>query len=189
LKTVFLDRDGVINQDRADYVKSWAEFQFIPGSLDALQRLTYAGYRIFVITNQSVINRNMVSEKALQDIHNNMAGAVADQGGHIEAVLYCPHMPEDGCACRKPAPGLMLQAQQRYDINLSRASMIGDSLKDIECARNAGCGTIILVRTGYGAKTENQCKERGITPDHVAEDLWHAVQWLLEKSSARKTHG
>jgi len=183
LNVVFLDRDGVINQDRVDYVKSWTEFQFIPGSLDALHQLTHAGYRIIVITNQSAINRNMVSEKTLQQIHDNMARAVTAHGGHIEAIFYCPHAPDDGCSCRKPAPGLIHRAQEKYRIDLPKTCMIGDSLRDIECAQKAGCGRTILVRTGYGTESECLCKEKGISPDYVADDLKHAVEWLLEKSS------
>lgn len=179
LKFIFVDRDGVINEDRADYVKRWAEFQFIAGSLDALQRLTDSGYRIIVITNQSVINRNMVSKKELQEIHSNMAKAIAAHGGHVEAIFFCPHGPDDGCDCRKPAPGLIRQAQAKYDMNLAQTCMIGDSLKDILCARRAGCGKAILVRTGYGTETERQCMKKGVSPDYVADDLNEAVDWLL----------
>jgi D-glycero-D-manno-heptose 1,7-bisphosphate phosphatase len=186
LKVIFVDRDGVINQDRPDYVKSWTEFQFIPGSLEALKRLTVEGYRIIVITNQSVINRHMVSQQELQEIHSNMVRAAAAHGGDIEAVFYCPHVPDDRCSCRKPAQGLIRQAQEKYQIDLSETSMIGDSLKDMQCARKAGCENVILVRTGHGVKTEGLCREKGITPDFVADDLKSAVEWLLNSGSRLK---
>jgi len=185
LKIVFLDRDGVINKDRSTYVKTWSEFEFLPGSLNALRLLTLHQYRIIVMSNQSVINRKMVTEAQLQGIHEKMAKAVAAHGGNIEAVYYCPHLPEDGCGCRKPEPGLVYQAQADYGLELAETCMIGDSLKDIQCGRRAGCGKVLLVRTGYGAHTERLCQEAGISPDHVADDLMAAVKWLLTNQSAK----
>lgn len=178
-----MDRDGVINKDRPDYVKSWSEFEFLPGSLDALKILTLNGYRIIVVTNQSVINRGMVTEAGLQSIHEKMTGAVTSHGGSIEAIYYCPHAPEDGCDCRKPAPGLIYRAQADYGLDLSDTCMIGDSLKDILCAQSAGCGSVILVRTGHGQETERLCREGDAKADHVANDLKAAVEWLLDQSS------
>ena len=183
MKIVFVDRDGVINKDRPDYVKDWAEFEFIPGSLDALRLLTLKGYRIIVITNQSVINRRMVTEAGLEEIHEKMLGAVSDHGGCIEAIYHCPHTPEDGCDCRKPEPGLIQQAQADYGFELSNTCMIGDSLKDIESSKRAGCGKVILVRTGHGKETERLCQEGNIKADHVANDLMGAVEWLLSEGS------
>jgi D-glycero-D-manno-heptose 1,7-bisphosphate phosphatase len=182
LKFIFLDRDGVINEDRQDYVKRWDEFQFIPGSLEALEQLTVAGYEIIVITNQSVIHRNMVSQEGLQEIHRNMMTTAAKHGGRIEAVFYCPHVPADRCDCRKPAPGLIRQAQEQYGMVLSETCMIGDSFKDMLCAQRAGCGKSILVRTGYGVETESLCREKGLTPDYIADDLKAAVHWLLRNN-------
>lgn len=178
-----MDRDGVINKDHPNYVKSWSEFEFLPGSLDALKLLTLNGYRIILITNQSVINRRMVTEAGLKEIHNKMTAAVVDHGGSIEAVYYCPHLPEDGCNCRKPEPGLIYSARADYGLDLSKTCMIGDSLKDLRCARQAGCGRVILVRTGRGKGTERLCQETGIKTDHVADDLMAAVKWLLENPS------
>ena len=174
-----MDRDGVINKDRPDYVKKWSEFEFLPGSLDALKLLTLNGYHIILITNQSAINRRIVTAAGLQEIHKKMTGAVVDHGGSIEAIYYCPHIPEDACICRKPEPGLIYRAQADYGLNLSKTCMIGDSLKDIRCARRAGCGRVILVRTGHGKEAERLCRDAGIEADHVADDLMAAVKWLL----------
>ena len=174
-----MDRDGVINKDRPDYVKKWSEFEFLPGSLDALKLLTLNGYHIILITNQSPINRGKVTAAGLQEIHKKMTGAVVDHGGSIEAIYYCPHIPEDACICRKPEPGLIYRAQADYGLNLSKTCMIGDSLKDIRCARRAGCGRVILVRTGHGKEAERLCRDAGIEADHVADDLMAAVKWLL----------
>jgi D-glycero-D-manno-heptose 1,7-bisphosphate phosphatase len=176
-----MDRDGVINRDRSDYVKGWSEFEFLPGSLDALRLLTLNDYDIILVSNQSVINRKMVTEQELQDIHTKMHDAVVDHGGRIKAIYYCPHVPEDGCSCRKPEPGLIHRAEADHGLDLSKAWMIGDSLKDIECARRAGVGKAILVRTGHGKEAEGSCRHGDIKADHVAEDLMAAVKWLLNK--------
>ncbi len=183
MKVIFLDRDGVINKNRPDYVKRWSEFEFLPKSLEALQLLASHGYHVIVITNQSVINRKMTTKEALQKIHKNMAEAVRSHGGAIEAVYDCPHAPEDGCSCRKPEPGLIYQAQADYGLQLSETCMVGDSLKDIQCARRAGCGKVILVRTGHGQEAQVLCQEGDMAPDHVADDLMAAVRWLLGERS------
>src|SRR5579859_3809461 len=106
MSTVFLDRDGVINYNRADHVKSWSEFEFLPGSLQALASLRKANYRVFVVTNQAVINRGIVDQAVVEHIHMQMLEHISRAGGRIEAVLYCPHRPEENCFCRKPLPGL-----------------------------------------------------------------------------------
>lgn len=179
MNIVFIDRDGVINKNRPDYVKTWSEFGFLPRSLDALKLLRQYGCKVIVITNQSVINRRLVAEEELKQIHENMIRAVSDHGGSIEAVYYCPHVPEEGCDCRKPEPGLLQQAGRERRLDLAATVMIGDSLKDVICARRAGCGTVILVRTGHGKEAEARCQETGIKPDHVADDLMDAAVWLI----------
>ena len=182
MKIVFVDRDGVINKNRSDYVKNWSEFDFLPGSLEALKLLTLNDYHIILISNQSVINRGMVTAEGLEEIHQKMTAAVSDHGGSIEAIYFCPHVPEDGCDCRKPEPGLIFQAQGDYGVDLSKTCMIGDSFKDISCARRAGCGRAILVRTGHGKEAERLCQDAGIKADHVADDLMAAVKWLIGNS-------
>nr|WP_207683655.1 D-glycero-beta-D-manno-heptose 1,7-bisphosphate 7-phosphatase [Desulfonema magnum] len=178
-KVVFLDRDGVINRDSPEYIKSWSEFEFIPESIAAIHRLTLNGFITIIITNQSVINRHMVSEQELEHIHTMMSAAVRAGGGEIKDIFFCPHAPDDGCDCRKPKPGLIRQAQKRYHIDLSDACMIGDSAKDIECARNAGCGRAVLVRTGNGMTAEKILAEKKMLPDYIAENLYEAVHQLI----------
>lgn len=178
-KVVFLDRDGVINRDSPAYIKTWEEFEFLPGSLEAMALLTRHGFTIIVITNQSIIGRGMVDLKTLSHTHRQMSEAVAAHGGSIRGIFFCPHHPEDGCDCRKPAPGLIFKAQDTYDIDLSNAVMVGDSAKDIECARNAGCGTSVLVKTGNGLSAMDALAEKEIRPDYQAEDLLDAARWIL----------
>ena len=178
-KVVLLDRDGVINQDSPDYIKGWSEFEFISGSVEAICDLTHGGFTIFIITNQSAIPRKLITPQELENIHSRMKAAIESKGGRIDDIFVCPHLPSDGCDCRKPSPGLIYQAQRKYNINLVASVMIGDSLKDIQCALNAGCGRSILVRTGNGSDAENLLAQAGFSTDYVAEDLYDASQWLL----------
>jgi len=178
--TVFLDRDGVINRDSPDYITAWEQFVFLPGSLKAICRLTAAGLVVMVITNQSAVGRGMMNTATLEAIHQNLRQAVEAQGGRIEAVFYCPHHPNGGCACRKPKPGLILQAQRKYRLDLATATMIGDSARDIECGIRSGCGRTILVQSGlHDARA--QLDAQGLRPDWVATDLAVAVDWLLAR--------
>ncbi|RLJ00081.1 MAG: D-glycero-beta-D-manno-heptose-1,7-bisphosphate 7-phosphatase [Candidatus Aenigmatarchaeota archaeon] len=179
-KVVFLDRDGVINLDSSEYIKSWSEFKFIPRSIEAIKEITLKGFNAIIITNQSVINRNLVSAEGLEYILNMMKNEIKVGGGLIRDIFFCPHIPEDNCQCRKPKPGLIFQAQKAYRIVLKDAVMVGDSAKDIECARNAGCGTAVLVKTGNGAEAEKTLAEKKIYPDHIAKDLYEAVQWIVK---------
>lgn len=176
--TVFLDRDGVINRDSPDYITSWDRFVFLPGSLAAIGRLTAAGAAVIVITNQSAVGRGMMDAATLDGIHRNMCRAVAEQGGRIDAVFHCPHHPDEKCACRKPEPGLIRQAQQRFNLDLAAATMIGDSARDIQCGIRAGCGRTILVRSGRHDDLA-RLEALGTPPDWVVDDLAAAVDRLL----------
>jgi D-glycero-D-manno-heptose 1,7-bisphosphate phosphatase len=176
---VFLDRDGVINRDSHDYIRTWSEFAFYPGSLEALRRLHEAGCTVVVVTNQSAIARGITTEAAVEDIHRRLKGCAEAAGGPIADILYCPHGPGHGCTCRKPAPGLIRRACSRHGIDPKTSVLIGDSARDIRSARAAGCGITVLVRTGNGVSAEQELRESGEPPDHVAADLPAAVRWLL----------
>jgi D-glycero-D-manno-heptose 1,7-bisphosphate phosphatase len=179
LKVIFLDRDGVINRDSTDYIKSWAEFEFLPGSLAAMTRLTRAGFTLILITNQSAVARGLMSRTDLGRIHHRLRAAVAEKGGQIRDIFYCPHHPDAGCLCRKPASGLLQQAAAKYGLDLSETVFVGDSVKDIHCARAAGCGKRILVRSGNGRVALTELTREGHPPDHVADDLLRAAEWIL----------
>jgi D-glycero-D-manno-heptose 1,7-bisphosphate phosphatase len=182
-KVVFLDRDGVINRDSPEYVKSWSEFEFLPGSLEALRQLTAKGFAIIVITNQSAVNRNLISKKQLEHMHRLMEKDVRSHGGRIDDIFYCPHVPADHCDCRKPKPGMLHSAREAYPIDLASSIMIGDSVRDIACARNARCGRVILVKTGYGIEAEKRLSREGISADYIAEDLYDAAGWIIKTGS------
>ncbi len=182
---VFLDRDGVINRDSADYITSQEQFEFLPGSLEALRRLTEEGFSCIVITNQTAPARGLMSLEALAAIHKQMVIAIERAGGRILDIFICPHLPEEDCSCRKPKAGMLLAAQERHQIDLASAVMIGDSVKDIECACNAGVATTILVQTGNGEKALRELLTMGIRPHFVALDLQTAVGWIAETRSAQ----
>jgi D-glycero-D-manno-heptose 1,7-bisphosphate phosphatase len=182
-KIVFLDRDGVINRDSSDYIKNWREFEFLPGSLRAIRSLCERGFVPIVVTNQSGLNRGLVSPEDIEEIHSRMKAEIAARGGELRDIFLCPHLPEEGCACRKPLPGLILAAKEKHSIDLASACMIGDSAKDIACARNAGCGVAVLVRTGHGREAEKILARMGMFPDHVARDLLDAALWLIRRDA------
>lgn len=181
-KVVFLDRDGVINRDSVDYVKSWQEFEFLPGSLEAIRRLTENGFCIIIITNQSAINRKIFTYDTLTAIHSRMLEAVRSNGGRITDIFFCPHAPQENCDCRKPKPGMILKARQKYNIDLAAAFMVGDNVKDIECARNAGCGRALLVKTGNGRQAEEILAQDKNEPDFVAANLLEAADWIISRT-------
>ena len=179
-RAVFLDRDGVINENRPDHVKSWAEFQFIPGAPEAVARLSAAGIQVFVITNQAVINRGIVSRSTIDDINHRMVAELERRGARIEAVAYCPHRPEDHCQCRKPQPGLLLDLAHRYSLNLGDTAVVGDALSDIEAGQAAGCQTV-LVLTGRGREQLALAKATGKGGFLLAADLSTAVGLLHQR--------
>lgn len=176
--TILLDRDGVINRNRSDYVKCWDEFQFLPGARAAIAQLTRAGYRLFVVTNQACVGKGLMSEAALRDLHRRMAYEIGLAGGRIETVLCCAHRAEDGCACRKPAPGLLLRARDLYGVDLARALFVGDSAGDIRAAAAAGVRAM-LVCSGLGWRTARQLIGAPGLNYQIALNLPHAARIIL----------
>ena len=177
---IFLDRDGVLNENRSDYVKTWAEVRILPGALAALRELARLGWPIVVISNQSAIGRGLTTAKAVEEINARLARKAARAGGRIDAFYFCPHRPDEGCACRKPAPGLLLRAARELEVDLPRSYMIGDALEDVRAALAAGC-TPLLVKTGRGKSMLAKMPEDLRARCHVAEDLADAVAWILER--------
>lgn len=150
---VILDRDGVINRDSREYVKSPAEWIPLPGSIGAIAALSAAGYTVTVASNQSGLARGLFDRNALRAMHRKLRRLVACAGGHVDRIVVCPHGPDDGCDCRKPAPGLLTRLGRYYQTSLAGTPIIGDSLRDLEAAARAGARPI-LVRTGNGRRTE-----------------------------------
>ena len=175
MKLVILDRDGVINLDSDQYIKSPEEWKPIPGSLEAIARLNQWGYRVVVATNQSGVGRGLFEMDTLNAIHDKMMKAVAQVGGRIDAVFFCPHTDADNCGCRKPKAGLFREIAARYSADLTGVPAIGDSLRDLLAAQAVGAQPI-LVLTGKGAKTQKDPKLPADIP--VYPDLAAAVAKL-----------
>jgi D-glycero-D-manno-heptose 1,7-bisphosphate phosphatase len=175
-KLVILDRDGVINQDSDLYIKSPDEWLPLPGSLEAIARLNQAGYRVVVCTNQSGIGRGLFGMDTLNIIHEKMLKAVAQVGGSIEAIFFCPHTNADECDCRKPKTGMLKEIAARYNADLAGVPVIGDSLRDLQSALAVGAQPV-LVLTGKGEKT----RQSPDLPEGVAvyADLAAAVKKML----------
>jgi D-glycero-D-manno-heptose 1,7-bisphosphate phosphatase len=151
-RVVILDRDGVINEDSEQFVKSVDEWIPLPGSIDAIVRLSHAGYRVAVATNQSGLARGLLTPADLDAMHRKLRDLLAEQGGRIEMIVYCPHGPDDGCGCRKPKPGMLEEIGRRLSVTLAGVPFVGDSLGDILAARAAGADPW-MVRSGKGEQT------------------------------------
>jgi len=172
---VVLDRDGVINEDSAEFIKSVAEWRPIRGRLEAIAALHRASFRVAVVTNQSGVGRGLFTEQTLGAIHARMAAAVREAGGELAAVYYCPHRPDEGCDCRKPKTALLRRLERDLGCSLAGAPFIGDRLSDVEAADAVGARPL-LVRTGTGAATERLLRERSL---EVFDDLAAAARHLL----------
>lgn len=181
-KLVVLDRDGVINEDSDDYIRSLDEWRPVPGSIEAIAALSRAGYRIAVATNQSGLARGYFDEYALARMHAYMNELVEEAGGSIDVVAWCPHGPAEGCDCRKPRPGLLDQIADTLGIPVSGAWLVGDTVKDIEVGRARDCRPI-LVRSGKGRASEKTLHEAGDTAVPVFDDLRAAAEWILQQDA------
>jgi D-glycero-D-manno-heptose 1,7-bisphosphate phosphatase len=179
---VFLDRDGVIIEDRLDYVKSLDEVVIISSALSAIRRLTEADIPVVMVTNQSAVGRGILAAEDVEQIHDRLFAEVVRAGGRFAGVYYCPHHPEAGCDCRKPAPGMLIRAAHDLDIDLSSSVIVGDTLTDIEAGYAAGTRGI-LVLTGKGQDSSAKVNEHW--PDaarrpHIAADIGEAVDIILQ---------
>lgn len=178
MKTIVLDRDGVINEDSDAYIKSPDEWLPVPGSLEAIARLSQHGYTIAVATNQSGLARGLFDGEVLAAIHHKMCSMVEEEGGVIDGVFFCPHGPDEGCDCRKPATGLLRQVENEFQCVLPGSYFIGDSIKDLQAAISYGMHPI-LVRSGKGAGSEALLDENGLGDVPVFDDLLSATKQLV----------
>ena len=180
MKLIILDRDGVVNQDSADYIKHPDEWIALPGSLQAIARLHQAGYTVTIATNQSGLARGLFDINALTAIHQKFRKELAQLAGAIDTFFVCPHGPDEQCVCRKPLPGLFEDIARRYDLDLNGVAAIGDSLRDLQASAAAGC-TPWLVQTGNGPKT---LKQGGLPAGtRHAQDLADAVDQILAEAT------
>lgn len=179
-KLIILDRDGVINYDSDDYIKTLDEWIPLPGSMEAIGKLTQAGYKIAVATNQSGIARGYFSVETLNAMHEKMSKLAAEHGGKFDYIAYCPHGPDDHCDCRKPLPGLIHQIESALGVSAKGCFMLGDSLRDLQAGEAAGMKPV-LVKTGKGEKTLK--KNEGLENALVFDDLASFVEGLIKNPS------
>jgi D-glycero-D-manno-heptose 1,7-bisphosphate phosphatase len=181
-RAVFVDRDGVICRNRNDHVKSWEEFVFLPGAVEAMVWLTRLDLPIVVITNQAIINRGIVSEDVVEDINHRMVLAIEAAGGRVDKVMYCPHRPDEHCACRKPQPGMLLDAARDLGLDLSHSYLVGDAETDMQAGQAVGCHCY-MVLTGRGPRQLVPALIRGRLNFVVKWNLGAAVDAILRREN------
>jgi histidinol-phosphate phosphatase family protein len=181
MKTVFLDRDGVINEYPGDrlYVTSLRKFRFLPGAKKAIALLAKKGYKLFVASNQAGVGRGIYAQSTLDKITVHMLEGIRQEGGEITQVYYCTHRKDAGCACRKPKPGLLKKASRRYGINLKNSYFIGDTIRDVLTARAAGAKAVLVL---CGREKLSNEKNWEAQPDLVFKNLFEAARFLVEKN-------
>ncbi|OQY81536.1 MAG: D-glycero-beta-D-manno-heptose-1,7-bisphosphate 7-phosphatase [Chloroflexi bacterium UTCFX4] len=186
-RAIFLDRDGVINVNRSPYVMAWQEFVFETDALTALAQLAQTDFLLVVVSNQSGIGRGQMTRAAVEEIHARMRRAIADAGGRLDRIYYCPHAPTDGCECRKPAPGMLLRGSAELNIDLARSFFVGDWIDDVRAARRAGV-TPLLVQTGRGAHALQEIQHAQLAPPAIFDNLMRAAEWLLGQAHSSQTN-
>ena len=183
-KAVFLDRDGTINTE-VDYLNSIKDLRLIRDAAKAIRILNQNQIKVIIVTNQSGISRGLFSIDDLENVHNELKRRLRRKGAYIDAIYYCPHHPDDGCLCRKPKDRMFKLAAKDFDLKLNKCYIVGDKLTDIKAAHNISAMGI-LVRTGYGKSEQNKLREADIMPDHIAENLYKAVKWIIKNINREK---
>jgi D-glycero-D-manno-heptose 1,7-bisphosphate phosphatase len=179
---VFLDRDGVLIENRSDYVRDWSQVSIFPDTPAALSSIRSAGYKIVIVTNQSAVGRGLISAETAEAINQRLVEHLRREGGHIDAVYMCPHQPQDACNCRKPKPGLLLQAAGELSLDLHRSWMIGDAWSDLQAGHAASVHLSILVKTGRGNGQLLQSKPGELGSFLVVDNVSAAVKAILEEN-------
>jgi D-glycero-D-manno-heptose 1,7-bisphosphate phosphatase len=181
-RAVFLDRDGVINRKAPDgqYVTRWEDFQLLPGVIEGIAQLNRAGIRVIVVTNQRCVAKGLLAESDLESLHGKMSEHLAQAGAIIDAIYYCPHALEAACDCRKPAPGMLLEAARAHNLDLSDSWMIGDSGSDIQAGKNAGCRTARVSKNNPAEKEKEHGSVLPVEADIIAASLFDAIHQILQ---------
>lgn len=177
-RAVFLDRDGVLIENRADYIREWSHVSLLPLAIDALRGFRREGLKIIVVTNQSAVGRGIMTLETAQEINNRLVRDLGESGGRIDAVYMCPHQPQDACTCRKPLPGLLLQAARELSIDLASSWMVGDAWSDLLAGQAAGLQGTVIVKTGRGASQLTKAQPEGIKSFFVCDNVFEAYKTI-----------
>ena len=178
-KAVFLDRDGVIIENHPNYVRTWTDVSIFPEALSSLQKIKTSEYQIFIVTNQSAIGRGIISQSAAEKINWQLVNEIESAGGRIDGVYMCPHTPAENCPCRKPRPGMILQAATENSLDLELSILVGDAISDIIAGQTAGVGKNVLVKTGRGAAQSELPLASQVPPFLVFNSLAEALSDLI----------
>jgi D-glycero-D-manno-heptose 1,7-bisphosphate phosphatase len=176
---IFLDRDGVIIENRENYIRTWDDVEIFEQALKALVRIASSPYKIVIVTNQSAVGRGIISLQTAQEINQRLLDIIQKAGGRVDGIFICPHSPQDDCNCRKPRPGLILDAAHALSLELSRSILIGDALSDIQAGQNAGVGQTALVRTGRGSEQALKIAQTHLQPFPIYDTLSKALDYYL----------
>jgi len=176
---IFLDRDGVLIENRSNYIREWSQVKIFPEAIHALSRSTIKNYKVVIVTNQSAVGRGLISLDTAIDINNRLIKLIQRHGGHVDGVYMCPHQPDDDCQCRKPKPGLLLEAAKELSLDLQRSWMIGDAWSDVQAGQTAGVRQTILVKTGRGRAQLSQIRPDSIPNNLIIENLAQALDVIV----------
>ncbi len=176
---LFLDRDGVIIENQDNYVRRWSDVTIFPEALAALALAKSSPYKIVLVTNQSAVGRGLVTLETVQEINAELVQRIESAGGRVDGIFICPHAPEDHCTCRKPLPGLMLQAASSLHLDLKRSIMVGDALTDVQAGQAAGIGISVLVCTGRGTSQISLPQAGQLQPFFTFENVLEAIRQLV----------
>jgi len=184
-RAVFLDRDGVINQKAPEglYVTRWEDFHIFPRAIECVAQLNRAGLKVIVVTNQRCVAKRLITIDDLEKLHQRMSSLFAKSGATIDAIYYCPHELNPSCSCRKPAPGMLLDAAREHGIELTESWMVGDSDIDVEAGKNAGCKTVLLLEKGEIARERRRRASDANAADITAHSLPEAIQLILSEKN------
>jgi len=182
---IFLDRDGVLIENRADYVRDWSHVKIFPEAIKALSNSRLQNYKIVIVTNQSAVGQNIISFETAKDINDRLINLIRDQNGRLDDAFICPHRPDSGCDCRKPKPGLLLQATKKLSLDLKRSWIIGDAWTDVQAGQAAGVQGMIIVRTGRGFDQLSKPRPDGLGDYLICDDLPQALSTILTKDGKK----
>ena len=185
---IFLDRDGVLIENRADYVRDSSQVIVFPDAIHALSFSAIRNYRVVIVTNQSAVGRGLISLKTAEEINSQLVNMIREHGGRVDAVYMCHHKPEENCSCRKPKPGLLLQAARDLSLDLPSSWMIGDAWSDLQAGQSAGVRQSILVRTGRGAQQSSESRPDNIGSPLIFDNLSQALAAIFAMDQLQDVH-